>query len=386
MTGSGVETAYSDKRLVLGVLWIGFLGAYIGNIQPMFLGALADARALDAAQIGSLAGAELSGVALASLAASIWYPRANLRLVATFALMVAVVGNAATAWVLDATHLVALRFAIGFLGTGVLYALSFGLIGQSPHPDRLVALAVILQVVGMALSLAALPAILEHWQLPGMTTSIALVMLSGVFVLFVLPTRATAVEPGMGTGHLQLLPIGLLACMILFSMGLGGLWAFLERIGDSAGYSAQEVGNTLALGGLIGGLGAVAAFVLGLRYGRLLPLLVSLFAITVSSVVFTVASSWSGFLTAVLLFNFFWNFTLPYLMGAIAMADRSGRSMVVIPAAQGMGLALGPVLTGSFIVGGAYSMAGQVSATVFVACMFLLVPLLVRLRSVKGDL
>lgn len=382
MSNLDPHSVYDDKRLVLGLIWLCFLGAFVGNIQPVFLGALADAMSLDAAQLGTLAGAELGGVALASLAASYWYSRANLHLIAGLALTVAIVGNALTASMADFKFLLALRFAIGFLGSGVIYAMSFGLIGQSPNPDRLVALVVILQVVGMAISMAALPTILEQWQLAGMTTTIAIVMFSGVFVLFVLPKRASTVQRRADTSRLQLLPLGLLCCMILFCVGLGGLWAFLERIGDSAGYSAQEIGNTLAVGGLIGGLGAVAALLLGLRVGRLLPLLISLGAMTLSGMLFAYSTSWSSFLVAILLFNFFWNFILPYLMGAIAMADRSGRSMVMIPAAQGLGLALGPALTGWFIVGSGYAQAGQVSAIVFIACLLLLAPLLMRLRSV----
>ena len=76
------------------------------------------------------------------------------------------------------------------------------------------------------------------------------------------------------------------------------------------------------------------------------------------------------------MFNFAWNLTTPYLMGAIASSDHTGRFMVLIPAAQAGGYAIGPALTGMIIVGGSYATAGWVSTVFFALCMLISIPLL----------
>lgn len=60
--------------------------------------------------------------------------------------------------------------------------------------------------------------------------------------------------------------------------------------------------------------------------------------------------SFPGFLLALCLFNVGWNFSLPFLMTVTANADPSGRFLALLPAAQTLGGALGPMLAGTLLV------------------------------------
>ncbi len=371
-------------RSLTGLVWFSLLGAFAAMQQPIFLGAVADLFSYDAQQLGLLGGAELGGAGLASLAAIYWFPRVNLRKIALFALLVAIAGNVATGWVSQFPQLLLLRFLIGFFGSGVIYALSLGLIGQTRDPDRMVAFAVILQIAALAISMFYMPTLLARWQLSGMTLTISLVLCSGLFLLPLLPSRPIPSRPDnvvtKGGGRRKILPVGLLFGLVLFSVGLSGLWAFVERIGNHAGFSASDIGGMLAVGSIVGGLGALLAAIMGQRFGRLIPLVISIAGMMAVSLLLGAISDRTSYFVAVSLFNFFWNLSLPYLMGAIAQADSSGRFMVLIPAAQGAGYAAGPVLTGWFILEGGYAGAGVVSALVFMACLIVVVSLLFKLR------
>ena len=68
-----------SKTLVSGLIWLSLVSALIANIQPIFLGALADTFALGGRQLGFISGAELGGSCLASLSAAYWFPRFRLR-------------------------------------------------------------------------------------------------------------------------------------------------------------------------------------------------------------------------------------------------------------------------------------------------------------------
>lgn len=380
---------HEDWRYLASIVWLSLLGVFVASIQPIFLGALAEAYSFDAQQLGLIGGAEMGGVTLASIVAIYWYPRFKLRKIALCGLICAVVGNALTSLVSDFSMLLALRFGIGFFGSGVIYSMSLGLIGQTRNPDRMIAFAVMLQVIALSIAMIVLPELISRWQIPGIMLAITVLISTGLIVLPLLPERSiqgnTIETSDAGDTFGKLLPAGFLVTLVFFSMALGGAWAFMERAGVHAGISGLEVGKAFALGSLVGGLGALLAIVINKRFGRALPLLASLMGMIGACLVLTVAKGWGSFLVTVCLFNFFWNLTLPYLLGAIAEADRSGKFMVVIPAAQGIGFAAGPVLTGWFILENSYAITGWISLVLFMVCLLLLLPLLLALHSLSNQ-
>ena len=359
------------------LLWLSLVAALIGNIQPVFLGALAETFGLSGRQLGFVGGAELGGSCLASLTAIYWFQRAQIRTLAVFAIAVAAVGNIMSTWAVDYSALLLARFTIGFLGSGVLYAFTLGLIGQLENPDRLIAIAIVTQVVSLAIGMACVPLLMARWGLMGVTCTLALLFLTALICVPLLPMRARAERVlSKESGRLAFLPLGLLLSLIIFCVGLGAVWPFIERMGNSAGFSMVEVGNALALSGLLGGLGAGVAALLGLRLGRLLPVTIAITLGLLAGFILATRSDWASYIIAIALFNFAWNLTFPYLMGAIAAADISGRFMVLIPAAQTGGYATGPVLVGLFLVDDGYQVAAKISMMLFIVCLLISLPLL----------
>jgi predicted MFS family arabinose efflux permease len=367
-------------KLVACLIWLSLVSALIANIQPLFLGVLAETFALNGRQLGFIGGAELGASCLASLSAPYWFPRLRLRRVAFFAISVSLAGNMVTGWVTDYSQLLAVRFTIGCLGTGVLYAMTLGLIGQLANPDRVIAIAIAFQVLSLAIGMATVPILMNQWQLSGVTNALALLFLTCFFLVHILPERMPAqAVPKPTIESSRRLPGALLASLVVFSMGLGGVWAFMERIGNSAGFLMADIGNALAVSALIGGLGALAAAALGTRLGRMLPIVFALMLQIATCFLLATRNDWYSYLLAIALFNFCWNLTLPYLMGAIASADTSGRFMVLIPAAQTGGYALGPIAVGLIMAGDDYQTAAWTSMVVFFLCLLMVIPLLRRM-------
>lgn len=377
-----MNTPKTVAVLIASLIWLSLVAALTGNIQPIFLGALAETFTLNGRQLGFIGGAEMGGSCLASLSAVYWFPRVRLRRLAFFALSVGLIGNLATSWVLDYPMLLLVRFIIGFLGSGVLYAITLGLIGQLENPDRVIAIAIVFQVLSLAIGMVGVPLLMSWWQLPGVTIALAMLFATGFLLLHLLPERVAAVtaSDSASTGD-RFLPGALLASLIVFSIGLGGVWPFMERIGSSAGFSMMDIGNALAVSGLLGGLGALVAALLGTRLGRLLPIVFALSFQVAACLLLATKSDWYSYLLAIALFNFCWNLTLPYLMGAIATADVAGRFMVLVPAAQTGGYALGPLLVGLLMVGENYQIAAWISMGVFFLCLVMVVPLLKKIPS-----
>jgi len=361
------------------------LGALVVNIQPMFLGAIAEVYGFNAAQLGFISGAELGGGCIASLLALYWFPRLDLSKLIALALTVAVAGNLLTPMATSYNSLLLIRFCTALFGTGVLYAIILGLIGQMRSPEKLVAYAIVLQVVSVAGFMIITPKLLTEDSMAGVTLLMSALMATGFYAKkhLVIGKCNPADQPLKHNFRPLFLGLPGLALLGLtaFDIGISSIWAFVERLGGEAGLSMDDSGIALAVGSSIGVVGAFAAAYIGLRWGRFKPFLLSITGLLIACLMFFETSSWLNFMLAVCLLNLFWNFALPYLFGTIALLDKTGRLMVLIPAAQSAGFAIGPILGGLFIVGADYRVSALVAAGAFVFCAAIVVPMLWYMKN-----
>jgi MFS family permease len=159
-----------------------------------------------------------------------------------------------------------------------------------------------------------------------------------------------------------------LAAMALFSLNLGALWTYVERMGVGTGLSSARTGSILAAALALSVLGALGASWLGDRWGRRAPLALAMLAQLVSLVLLMRTDAASYALGAVV-YSLAWAFAVPYLYSLVAGLDESGRSIVLAPAAQAVGAALGPAIAASLLSGTAYAPVSAVAAAALVASM-----------------
>ena len=98
----------------------------------------------------------------------------------------------------------------------------------------------------------------------------------------------------------------------LFYCCIGVYWTYIELIGRAAGHDTQLVASTLAAGVALGLPGALAAAWWGGRPGRLLPLGLGCALVLAAALLVREAPQRWQLLASVVLFNFAWNFSLPY--------------------------------------------------------------------------
>jgi predicted MFS family arabinose efflux permease len=148
--------------------------------------------------------------------------------------------------------------------------------------------------------------------------------------------------------------MALLACFV-FNMGIMAVWAYLERMGHAAGLEPVFIGRALALS-LFGALfGALVAAALADRYGRILPLIVTLVIQVIAVVLLNGELTESAFLAGVILFAFAWNFPVAYQLAITVSVDVSGRLVVLFLSAVKLGYAVAPVIAAQlFLLGGAF--------------------------------
>jgi predicted MFS family arabinose efflux permease len=167
----------------------------------------------------------------------------------------------------------------------------------------------------------------------------------------------------------------------LFCAGLGGTWAFIERIGHHGGLAAATIGWALAIGPYGSVAGALTAAAVRTRFGRFAPTLVSVGLAVVSTMLLSFATTGAFFAAGVLMFSFAWSLFLACLGGVLAAQDPGGRVIAMSITSQTLGMAVGPAAAGFLVASFGYNAVGLLSVGCYCAGFLLLLPVLAELQE-----
>lgn len=330
---------------VLAAICIAVIGPEVFIVQPGFVQGLVSYYHFSEQDAGYVASAEMWGMAITTVLMSFIAGRVNWRHALFFSIAVIVLGNLASLAVESVTDFGLWRFVTG-LGSGTLVSLSFTMIGLTNKPDRNFGLLIMAVLSYGAVGLWLMPSAFTLFGMRGVIVFFALFALSALPLLRLLPTS--------GEEHMQIeadavdLPCGLralaVATMFIYFLGQGVVWAYLFLIGTNAGVAEQDVANGLMVSQFAGVAGAMAAAMVGKRFGRLSPISLGIVAGILPLAFLFDEFGALMYTVVVCVYNFAWNMTHPYLLAAMASFDRGGRLVVHAIGGQMLGLAIGPAL------------------------------------------
>jgi len=177
-------------------------------------------------------------------------------------------------------------------------------------------------------------------------------LLGGMPITF--QKHGDAVENTKWGGIHGLFIFALLAVLVYFA-GMNSFWAFVERIGDQGTLTKEYISSILSASILVSVIGSLAAAWMSDRYGRIGPIVIGL-ALTVGAVgLLLLEVSPLSFMVSIFVFNLMYNFVIPFQSGWVANLDLDGRNTALLPAVQGAGLSLGPILVGYVVAGSSYT-------------------------------
>jgi predicted MFS family arabinose efflux permease len=142
--------------------------------------------------------------------------------------------------------------------------------------------------------------------------------------------------------------------MFSFGLGIMSVWAFVERVGVGHGFSASAIGKTLSVSLLASLCGALIVGVIRNRMGRLLSILLASGFLFTSSYALVAFHDFLVFAASVTVFAFFWTFAAPYQLSLLALADSSGRTIVISLAMIKIGYAVAPAIGGLISTSGGF--------------------------------
>ncbi len=329
------------------------LGFAAGPIMPLIVGAVMADFALSEAAVGLVVSFQLGAMALAALTVSFRADRLDLRQTVLAGLVLALAGNAISAST-DQLAILYVSRAIAGLGEGALVACANAAVSGYSRPERLFAVLGVTIGVFAAMLLLGMPKLIGAFGAAGAFGTLACVdiLLAPLLLWFPRSGGAPGARPAgdrkpifRGAGLAVLLGIG------IFSIGMGVVQTFLERIGVGAGLSVQSIGSVLALGSGIGIFTPMLVILLGTRFGSTAPIVIASVLAAVIILFVTGSGSATLYLYLIPAFHPTILFLAPYQLGLMAFLDPSGRVAAAAPAFITFGAAIGPAI-GGFVLGG----------------------------------
>lgn len=372
-------TNLNQAKSIYTSLILGLGGIIIFVLLPIFVGACTEALNLDSRQTGLLASTDLLGFGLSSLSSILWARRVNWKFFGIAALALIIFANFMSIQSLGNFDLfLFFRFLCG-IGQGAALSIYAAHVGDTSNPEKYYAHFLIFQTASGVIGLSLLPRFIPEWG-PSIIlyTQNVLCLIAMVLVVLWLPNKGLdrqEMQSNTKTNASLAAILSLLALMLFF-VGQGGVWAYLERIGNAFGLEANFIGFSLSLALAGGFFGPLTATWLGNKMGRVFPLvLTAIGQIIALSILFT---NWNPytFTAAIIIYSFFWNFGLPYMIGILVGVDPSGRSILMANPVFAIGVSIAPIIASFFIRDANYFVVGILGAIAIISCISLFISIL----------
>ncbi|KAA8918990.1 hypothetical protein CEK64_14770 [Xanthomonas sontii] len=333
---------------------IGAIALLILGVQPIVLGALVEQHLITLPGVGVVAMGEIIALGIGVALGDALLPVSWQRATAVVAALLAAALNLATVQAQGDAAFVALRAAAG-LAEGLLVWVATVSIVRAATPDRVTAVFMVLQ----ALAQIALAAALALWVLPAAgwqggfvamaaTCLLVLPLAAALPVSASLAPAADAQCAATATARLRWSPSTLAPLLVAFLQmsAIGALWAYLEPLALRAGLDAHaaQLQTSWVLGmQIVGGLAAIY-WVRRLSVTATLTLGSVALCVVAAAMYRVPGNAALGFAAVCVAFGFAWMFLMPFHVGLALRADAQGRVAVLVPAAQLIGSACGPLL------------------------------------------
>ena len=347
--------------IILSAIVISSIGALFYNLLPMYLGTAQDSKGLANAQIGFISTAFFLGYNLVTIWAFYWIRKWNWRLVTLVGTPIAALGLYAST-LTDNYYALLAATALSGGAFAALYGIGTTILSDTSNPARWFGLKIAAEAASGAVLLLILPGTaIASYGFSGVILGMLLTIVLLSPLLFMLPARGNKTREQEAQENLQIehqpqrinhkaIWSALFATMIFFS-GISAVWAFVERLGNNAGFDPGSIGILLAVALGCATLGSLAAAGIGKRFGNLGPFLFSIVVIAAGLMLLLDSSTMAIYSAGCCLFALAFGAGVPFAIAEVAELDTDGRYVILSVPAIGTGAMIGPGTAGLLYTG-----------------------------------
>ena len=341
---------------ILSAIIISAIGCLFYNLLPMYVGIAQDSKGLSNSQVGFISAAFFLGFNLVTLWGFYWIRKWNWRWVTLVATPIAALGLYAST-LTDNYHTLLIATAVSGGAFAAMYGVGTTILSDTSNPARWYGLKIAAEAIfGAILLLVLSNSTISSYGFNGMimVMLIAIALLSPL--LFLLPARSNKNPEQEGGEHLHVDQVpqdinhtaiwsALIGTLIVFS-GISAVWAFLERLGNSAGFDPGSITMLLAAALGFATAGSLGAAAIGKSFGNVRPFLLSLVIMAVGLVFLADSSTIASYSIGCCLFALAFGVCMPFAIAEVAELDIDGRYIILSVPAIGTGAMLGPAVAG----------------------------------------
>jgi predicted MFS family arabinose efflux permease len=347
--------------VILSAIAISSIGAMFYNLLPMYLGTAQDSKGLATSQIGFISTAFFLGYNVITIWAFYWIRKWNWRVVTLVAMPVACLGLYAST-LTESYAALLLATAVAGGAFAAIYGIGTTILSDTSNPARWFGLKIAAEALSGAVLLLILPGTaIASYGFDGVILGMLIAILFLSPLLFLLPARGNKSheEEVQEYEHMDQEPesinhwaiwSAIIATLVFFS-GVSAVWAFMERLGNNAGFDAGDIGLLLAVALGFATLGSLAAAGIGKLYGNIRPFLFSLVTIAIGLTFLADCSTLTIYAIGCCLFSLAFGAGLPFAVAEIAELDVDGRYVILSVPAIGLGAMIGPGAAGLLFTG-----------------------------------
>ena len=347
--------------VILSAIVISSIGALFYNLLPMYLGSAQDSKGLANAEIGFLSAAFFLGYNIVTIWAFYWIRKWNWRRVTLIATPIAALGLYAST-LTDSYYALLVATAVSGGAFAAMYGIGTTILSDTSNPARWFGLKIAAEASSGAILLLLLPGtLIARYGFDGMILGIVITMVLLSPLLLLLPARGNKSHEEEVQEYQQMddqpesinhwaIWSALFATLVFFT-GISAVWAFMERLGNSAGFDPASIGTLLAVSLGFATMGSLAAAGIGKHFGNIHPFLFSLVAIGGGLLLLADSGSMTIYSIGCCLFALAFGAGLPFAVAEIAELDVDGRYVILSVPAIGTGAMIGPGAAGLLYTG-----------------------------------
>lgn len=388
----GIDTVVQPRpdewKIIAAGALLTLSGSAIYFLVPFYVGSMMESLSLTPAQAGILSGCEYYAIAITSLLGPFWIRRFSWRKLALFGVVVACTGHALTMMLDSFPLIVATRSVTGLLGEGILYSISFAVLGETRNPGKGFGVAMAVSIVTTSIIIYFSPPLTALLGRNGIVAALLCLTLIMAALIVWVPTgsiKHSSTSKGNAAhesaGRRSWFPLLGLVSVAIWFVGPGGFWAFAERMADLQGVPAAKIALGFSLANAIGVVGPLFAGWLGCRFGRNLPAIASTVVMVLVVYLYCGTFNSQQFTLYVVLYSTIWAFGSVYFFEFIAAIDWNGKLNVLTPGFQTIGLGGGPLIMGFLVGSDNYSAIGWSHALFSLLALLIFVPIAWRIAS-----
>ena len=356
MSNSSLSTTFDQSSFIAAIFYsiLATAGLFYVNLGGAFLSAFVDGLGVERDIAGFIVSANKYGAAFGALIATFIVKNVEWRKAVRLLFIGLIVFDLISTQITSPNILILVRFIHGTIG-GLSVGIGLSIIARTYNPDKIFGMLLAVQYSFGSIGILAVPRLVDAYGQGALFATLICFTLMTLIILPFIPDVDSNNETSTTKSNFYQIPLsGLLVlslcCLFLFQAANMGVADYAFELGKDIGLDKNEISNLLTIANFISILGGVLVYIIGIKFGRTIPLCFGICTAAVFTYLLHYSDNVNNYFIANTMTGIAWGFTIPYLLGLCATFDKFGQMAALAGFISKLGLASGPLIGALFIM------------------------------------